>query len=190
MNTLKSDMAILGTRENKMAEGYYRKEKIVFEDAYKKELHQQTAMMVVKKLCRHFKVNHLQVRWTSGRNRPKGSRYYIILNVDWNNFGVLCHEIAHTIQIRKYDAAGHNKKHWRIFKRLIRYCRKKNWFEKEFERRTTPKEPKPEPTKEELRQRKIERLEQGIKRHQTKIKRCQTLIKKNNRKIVHLRRFI
>lgn len=174
--------------------GCYVKERIVFKDAYEKELDSRTTLMICKKLCRHFKINHLGVRWTSGRNKPKGSRDYILLNYDWNNFGVLCHELAHTIQIRKYSSARHNKKHWRIFERVIRYCRKKDWFQDELERRTSSKPIKPELTKKEIRVKKIESLElsvkKAIKKQETRIKRTQNLIKKNNRRISALKRHI
>ena len=178
-------------RKNRMANlVYYSKEKVEFKEAFTRELSTETAEIIYKKLCKHFKLRRVALRWTSGRNHPKCSSWRVLLNVSWNNFGVLCHELAHLYTHQRLSGWGHNKKHWRVMKRMIRYCENKNWFKEELERRTAPKQPKPEPTKEEIRLKKIERLEQGIKRHKTKIKRCQTLIKKNNRRISALNRFI
>ena len=174
-----------------MAEMYYRKEREEFQDVFKKELSMETARMVYKKLCRHFKLSIVRLDWTSGCIRPKCSSWRVLLNMNRNNFGSLCHEVGHLYQFQKPRyKQGHNKWHRKIMKRLVNYCRKKNWFEEELKRRTAPKPLKPEPTKEEIRLKKIVRLEQGIKRHQTKIKRCQTLIKKNNRRISALKRFL
>lgn len=174
-----------------MAEIYYKKENIEFKEAFEIKLCMETARMVYKKLCRHFKLRRVSLQWTSGCVRPKCSSWRVLLNMSNNTFGVLCHEVGHLYQFQKPKyKQGHNKWHRKIMKRMVSYCEKKDWFKEELERRTKPKEPKPEPTPIELRLKKIERLEQGIKRHSTKIKRCQTLIKKNNRRISALKRFI
>ncbi len=177
--------------KGKMAEIYYWKEKLEHKESFDKKLSVKKAEMIYKKLCRHFKLSRVRLEWTSGCVRPKCSSWRVLLNVSNNNFGVLCHEVGHLYQFQKPKyKQGHNKWHKKIMKRMVDYCEKKNWFEEELDRRTKPKEPKPEPTPKELRLKKIERFEQGIKRHQTKIKRCQTLIKKNNRRISALKRFI
>lgn len=182
---------ISNTKENKMAHLiYYQKENEAFKDAFGRQMDWKESEMVYPKLCRHFKLRRVRLEWTSGRNHPSCASWRITLNYNWNNFGILCHELAHLFMYQKIGKGGHNKKHWRVMKRMICYCQKKNWFEEELKRRTEPKPVKPDPTKEEIRLKKIERFERGIKRHQTKIKRCTTLIKKNNRRIAHLRRFI
>lgn len=173
---------------------YYSKEKEEFKKAFTRELSVETAEMTYKKLCRHFKLREVRLEWTSGRNHPRCSSWRVLLNSSWNNFGVLCHELAHLFSHQKFHSFGHNKKHWKIMKRMIYYCEKKNWFEEELERRTEIKEPKPELTKKEIRLKKIESLELAIKnatkKQEARIKRTQNLIKKNNRKISALKRFI
>lgn len=168
---------------------YYKTERKVFKDAFSKELSVQTAEMVYKKLCKHYKIPPTGIEWTSGRNHPHAG-FGITLNRDWNNFGILSHEFAHHLGRRRLGFDGHNKKHWRTMKKVINYCRRKKWWEGEFERRTAPKPDKPEPTKEALRQKKIEKLEQSTKRCLSKIKRYENLIKKNNRRMAHLKKFI
>lgn len=170
---------------------YYQKERKEFKDAQEKKLSVQTVEMVYKKLCKHYKIPPTRIKWTSGRNHPNAG-WSITLNRDerWNNFLVLCHEFAHHLGQRRYGFNGHNKKHWRLMKKIINYCRRKNWWENEFERRLEPKPIKPEPTKDELRQKKIQRLEESTKRCLSKIKRYQNIIKKNQRRISALKRFI
>lgn len=151
------------------------------------------AEIVFKKLCRHYKIRP-SLEWTSGRNHPRAiDTWKIILNVDWNNFGVLCHELAHTFHIRykrKKNENLHGKKHWNIMKRMINYCRKKNWFADELQRRTAPKPERPKPTKDELRKAKIELLEKRKQAYKRKIKLAENRIKKYNRQISALKRFI
>lgn len=164
-----------------------------FRDVREVKVSNAQAEMMVMKLARHFK---LPIRFVEFYN------YRTALAMKWGarirlwhnpNVRIISHEVCHFLCWKKFPdkKVRHGTKRWyRQMKIITNYAKKKNYWKEEFERRTAPKEPKPEPTKEELRQRKIERLEQGIKRHQTKIKRCQTLIKKNNRRISHLRRFI
>jgi len=172
---------------------YYKNENEEFKEAFGKVMTRQETEMVYLKLCRHFKLRKVSIEWTSGRNHPCCNAWRICFNLDWNNFGVFCHELAHLYQFQypKYRGDGnrfHNKKHRRIMKRMVNYCQNKNWFEIELKRRTEPKPEKPEPSKDELRQIKIKRFEQSTKKCLSKIKRYQNLIKKNNRRIVHLKR--
>ena len=166
---------------------YYSKEKEEFKEAFEKKLEINSAEMIYKKLCRHWKISPTTVQWTSGRNHPHAG-WGITLNKDWNNFGVLCHEFAHHYCQRKLSNHGHNKVHWKFMKRMINYCRKKNWFEEELKRRIEPKWIRLK-TDKEIRQDKIKRLEESTKRCISKIKRYQNLIKKNNRKTSALKRF-
>lgn len=169
---------------------YYCTEKTDFPEAYGKTVSVEEAEIVFQKLVRHFKLGRVWLEWTSGRNHPMAyGDYKVKLNVDWNNFGVLCHELAHIREKKKYGETGHFKRHRRLMKTMIVYCKRKNWFAEELTRRTAPKI-RPEPSKQEVRVQTIQRLEEAIKRHQSKIKRCQTLIKKSNRRIAHLKRFI
>lgn len=174
---------------------YYEKENQEFNYGFSKKFRdKKEANLIYSKLVRHFKLKKVNLEWTSGRNHPCCNGWKVMLNIDRNDFGVLCHEIAHLYQFQypKYKGNGtfHNKKHRKIMNRMVHYCQKKNWFEEELERRTIPKEPKSEPSKEELRQTKIKKLDESTKKCLSKIKRYQNLIKKNNRRITHLKRFI
>ena len=173
---------------------YYRKEDEEFKEAMHKAMSEEEAGIIYPKLCRHFKLRQVRLEWTSGRNHPCCSDWKVCLNRDWNTFGNLCHEVAHLYQFQypKYKGNGkwHNKKHRRVMKRMINYCQKKNWFTDELNRRTAPKQIKPEPSKEALRQQKIQRLEESTLRCMSKIKRYQNLVRKINRRVAHLKRFI
>jgi hypothetical protein len=177
---------------------YYSNERVEFKEEFSKKLpNAKATTIVIRKLLRHYKLGNwkrFEIGFTSGRNYSKAGRWHIIINLDDNNFGTICHEVAHTYQAMKENFERgdhwHTKKHRRIMVRMLNYCKKKNWFEDELNKRLAIKQPKPEPTKDEKREKQIENLEKSNKRHQTKIKRCQTLIKKNNRRISALKRFI
>lgn len=178
-----------------MAELYYRLERQEFREVFDKKLYVVEAEMVYKKLCRHFKLSRVRLLWTSGCVRPKCSSWRVLLNADNNNFGVLCHEVAHLYQFQKPRyKQGHNKWHKKAMKRMVIYCERKNYWEKELKKRTAPKPFNLEPTPIEIRLKKIESLELSIKKatkkKEQRIKRTQNLIKKNHRRISALKRFI
>ena len=172
---------------------YYRNEKVEFEKAFHKNLSSSTKTEIVyKKLLKHFKLRPVRLEWTSGRVKPKCCSWRVLLNRDWNTYGVLCHELGHLYQFQypKYKGNGtwHNKKHKRIMKRMIAYCEKKNWFEDELNRRLEPKPEKPKPSSEELTLKVITRLEGNCKRYQTKLKLYGNKLKKVQKKIERLKK--
>lgn len=196
-NILLDAIEISAKLRNKMVHLiYYYKEKTEwFPEAFKKQMTRMEAEIVFRKLCRHFKLDGIYSKvnlyWVSGNRCPKAYGVSAVkLNIDCNDFGRLCHELAHIAMCKKYHKMGHNKIHKKIMKKMINYCKRKNWFENELNRRMAPKPEKPELTKDEIRQQKILKLEKAIKRHQTRIKRCENAIKKANRRISSLRRFI
>ena len=156
------------------------------------------AEMIVKKLAKHFKLPIRHIEFYGFRDSGQASSWRCRIRLGNNpSVHVICHEVCHflcwkKVRDRKLNFhPQHGSKKWlRQLKIVHNYVIKNNYWKEELERRTAPKEPKPEPTPRELRLKKIERFEAGIKRHQTKIKRCQTLIKKNNRRISALKRFI
>jgi len=177
----------------------YHKERRHWKE-YEIKVSNNQAEMIVKKLARHFKLQIYHVyfhgRQDSGTAYNFGHRIRLSQNP---SIGTICHEVNHFLCWKKFgtrDSNGkksvrHGTKKWcRQMQVILNYAKKKNFWNEEFERKITPKEPKPEPTKQELRLKKIESLESGIKRHKSKIKRCTTLIKKNNRRISALKRFI
>ncbi|MBU0958189.1 MAG: hypothetical protein KKF56_05260 [Nanoarchaeota archaeon] len=152
------------------------------------------AKIIVDKLARHFKLSITNVVFYGWKDSGQASRWRARIRLCHTpSIGVICHEVNHFLCWKKFGVSGvrHGTKTWcRQLQIIINYVRKMNFWNDEFARRTAPKPQKPEPTKLEIRLKKIERLENNIKRHNTRIKRCQTLIKKTNRKISALKRFI
>src|SRR3990167_2389747 len=157
---------------------YYKQERELFKGEWEKGLNgTDECRIVLKKLLRHFKLGKPIISFTSGRNHSCAGRWEITINVSQMNFAVLCHELGNVYQATRLNFQSgdkwHTKKHRTIMKRILNYCRKKNWFETELKRRTEPKPEKPEPTKDEIRQKKIKKLEQSTKKCLSKIKRYQ-----------------
>ena len=174
---------------------YYGDERKEFQEEFKKELPNLKAVrIIVGKLQKHFKLGDVDLDFTSGRNHSHASRWHITINVEQTNFGVICHELAHVFQARKLEhEAGdkwHTKKHKRIMKRMLAYCRKKNWFEVELGRRLAEKPFKPELTKEEQRAKRIKQLEIRKQSYTRKIKLSENRVRKLNRQISALKRFV
>lgn len=173
---------------------YYSNEREEFKEEFKRELPNWDAtVIVIEKLLRHYKLGNPNVSWTSGRNHSKGGRRTVIINIDtMNNFAVICHELAHTYQdVKGYREKGenwHNKRHKRIMARMLNYCKSKNWFEEELNRRLAPRPVKLEPTKQQIQQQKIIIAEKKIKRYEMKIKMYQKKLSKTNRSLIMLKK--
>jgi hypothetical protein len=175
---------------------YYQDERSEFKEEYEKKLPNEDAtIIVIKKLLKHYKLGNLNISFTSGRNYSHAGRYNICINTEsMNNFAVVCHELAHTYQARKegFERGDkwHTKKHKKIMKRMLNYCKKKNWFEEEINRRTLPKPQKIEPTKDEQRIKRISVLEKRKESYERRIRLSENKIKKINRQIAGLKRFL
>jgi hypothetical protein len=171
---------------------YYKNEEEIFKTAFEKKMSINEADIVFLKLVKHFKLGQVYLAWTSGSRKPKASYYprKVLLNKDWNTFGVLCHELAHIKQMVKGNAGHtwHNKKHLKIMKGMIVYCERKNYFEAELKRRLTPKQPKAEPTQQEFQQQKIVKIEVKIKRYEMKIKMYGKKLSKAKRHLIRLQK--
>lgn len=171
---------------------YYEKEREIFKEAFDRKMTLEEAEILFEKLCRHFKLNGIYQKvhlyWTSGSRCPKAfGTSAIKLNEDYNNFGVLCHELAHIRQRKKYGQTGHNRQHLRVMKTIVAYCKRRNWWEQELKERLAPRPTKPEPTQEELIAKTIERLERNCKRYTTKIRMYGNKLRKAQKKIGRLR---
>lgn len=157
---------------------YYIEEKKIHSEAFCKELDSKSARIVLSKLVRHYKLPEPYLKWTSGRNHPHANRNTITLNLTWNNFGVLCHELAHFYQqndrkmvsyyIRKGNHRWHDKKHTKIMKRMIDYCKKKNWFANELIRRTATKTIQV-PNALEVKQKELIKAQEKIVKYEKKV---------------------
>lgn len=166
---------------------YYKNEKETFKTAFQRKIKCNETYILLDKLAKHFKLGAVRLLWTSGCRKPKAiGNWTIILNCDYNSFGILCHELAHLKHHQRYLKSGHNKKHWRIMKTMIAYCERKNWFADELARRLAPKPIKAPQTKDELRLKLIACLQDNCKRYQTKIKLYGHKLKKAQKKITRL----
>jgi len=116
------------------AYGYYQSEREEFlEEFYLKLPSSKATESVIKKLLRHFKVGDgVKIEFTSGRNHSHAGKWVVRINVEQNNFAVICHEVAHTYQARRegFERGDHwhTKKHRRIMKRMLNYCKKKDYW--------------------------------------------------------------
>lgn len=106
---------------------FYYDEHRDFADEYALELDKHRARLILKKLERHFKVR-VWLCWGTGHS----AHYYwngaIRLPIKGASLGLLCHEIAHSIHHQKYHKRGHTKQLRRILTRVVKYCRKKDYW--------------------------------------------------------------
>jgi hypothetical protein len=162
---------------------YYRTEREKYKEAFSQKLESTKEIkIVIGKLLRHFKLRQVQVGWNSGNRTSYAGNNGIVINVDnGKDFGTICHEVAHIYQLQKlYNSkyeSWHNKEHEKIFKRMINYCKKKNWFQVELKRRTAIKTKKVI-TREDLREIQIQKLQRKIKQYEKKIKIYSNKLKK------------
>lgn len=170
---------------------FYEREHDEFQDAYARKLTRREAGMVYTKLLRHFKLGtkyiYFKSRLSSG---GKANRRYIILGKS-PNFGILCHEVAHLIDFRK-RRSKHDKTLMFIMRRVVNYCKKRQWWEKELKKRTEPKVVI-QPTEEQKKQAKILKRKADLERYHKRLNYFTKLytnkIKKANRSIATLQRF-
>lgn len=169
---------------------FYTNEKILYEEAYNKEIAGRQLDLVFEKLKRHYKLD-LSIRHNKRRN---GAFCGWFINVPYRtSYGLLCHEIAHAIDKKKRGYTQHDKRLMKLLGRVINYCKKKEWWLEEIDRRTAIKV-KLEPTKNELQIAKLEKRKLDLIRYKKKLdyyhKLYSNKIKKTNRSISMLERFI
>lgn len=114
---------------------YYKKERGEYPIEFGKNLSVMSADSIIKKLIKHYKIKGYTWKFvgtTSSRcwslkkpNKPitgilKFSRTH-------TSIGVICHELAHAIEMTKYGKSGHAGRHFRIMARLIKYCNKQGY---------------------------------------------------------------
>lgn len=116
---------------------FYEKERQQYPEAFTHKVSDEGAKIIVKKLKRHFKIIRLYGLRFYG-NSGSGSAYpngYIRLSHN-PSVGMICHEVAHLFNKRKYGNWNHNKKLMRTIKRMVNYCKRKNYWQEEIARRT------------------------------------------------------
>ena len=180
---------------------FYQKERKLFSEESVMKVSDEVAEIIFRKLERHF---------IDSRRYPFRLRFYGNGGGACGMWGIrlphnptillICHELAHRIHRLKYGSTKrhHTKKLMRIIKRLITYCRKKNYWKEEIKRRTPPKpvpEPKPEPTKQQIMEGKlskathtVERMKERIKTTQRKMKNQEKTLKKHERRVRYYER--
>jgi len=171
---------------------FYMDERNEFKEAYEKTLTYKEAKIICKKLNRHYKLNGF-LEFTDRVGGGKCSRYGRIILRWQTNFGILCHEFSHLYEFRKYNESHHRKRLRRIMKTITNYCKKKNYWSEELNKRTEVKI-EIEPTKSELQNEKILRTEQNIIRCEKRLKYFNKLyttkIKRYRRSLSMLKRHL
>lgn len=170
---------------------YYQKERIEWKDAFDKKIDSEETRIVIKKLSKHFKIRTPYINFTSGNRISKATSYNdLILNVSYMTWGLVCHELAHSYIFQKdRQHHGHNKYHWKVMKKMIKYCENKEWFWRELARRTEVKI-KPEPSKQEIKAKELIRLQENIVRYEKKILFYQRKLSKAKRSYTMRNKYI
>lgn len=169
---------------------FYKDENELYAEAYDKKLSSREIGIIFEKLKRHYKLD-VWLRHNAIRNGH--FRGYCIDVPHNTSFGLLCHEVAHAIDYKKRGKSKHDKKLMRILGNVINYCKNKDWWQEELDRRTEIKI-KPQPTKEEIQKAKLEKKKLDLVRYRKKLnyytKLYSNKIKKANRSIAMLERSI
>ena len=117
---------------------YYSKERKAYPNEFGRCLNIREANIIIKKLIRHYKLDSYNswkfVGTTSSRcvtyKQPKSIYFvrkpygYFKFSKSHTSVGVICHELAHAIEMIKKGKSTHAGSHFKIMKKLINYCRK------------------------------------------------------------------
>lgn len=123
----------------------YKQESVEYKDVDDIKLDNHNALLIAKKLIKHFKVdwvwvnkkpcrkfiltNNMKIsfnRRTTSMAFTRSGRIEFRNNPDMNT---VAHEVAHHLADKKYETyCHHNKKYKREMKRICKYIRKKNYF--------------------------------------------------------------
>jgi hypothetical protein len=113
---------------------YYANERLEFPEEFRVNLSSAIVKKIAVKLLGHYKIHtHKEIRFSGGasshcvtwKNTGKG---YLNFSKKHTSIGVICHEIAHAIEMSKRGMSTHAKKHHIIMKRLIYYCKKNKYI--------------------------------------------------------------
>jgi len=112
---------------------FYGKGRKEFKEEYEKILPSQIDVVkIVNKLTRHYELSPLKVTFNK-RNPNTGSYWPRSRRVDFHrsivSFGIICHEVGHHYAMEQTGKCGHTKKLMVRIRRLVKYCRKKNFWE-------------------------------------------------------------
>jgi len=111
---------------------FYRRGREEFKEEYEKIIPtQRDVEKIVNKITRHYKLSPLKVSFN--KRKPNSGTYWIrSKRVDFHrsvvSFGIICHEVAHHYLMEQTGKSGHTKKLMARIRRLVKYCRKKNFW--------------------------------------------------------------
>jgi len=111
---------------------FYSRGREEFKQEYDKIIPtQRDVEKIVNKLTRHYKLRPLKVSFN--KRKPNTGTYWIrSKRVDFHrsvvSFGILCHEVGHHMAMEQNGKSGHTKKLMVRIRRLVKYCRKKDFW--------------------------------------------------------------
>jgi hypothetical protein len=170
---------------------WHFKELQEYKEENKIKLIDEEAVWITKKIAKHFKIGQYTIGFHGYNGSARISRFGHYVTYSHNpTMYLICHELCHALVWKKYNRQiEHGSKKWKSgMKRLIAYCKKKNFWIEERQRRSQPKPQKPEPTKDEIKQQKIAKAEAKIKRYETKIKLYTKKLSRTKRSLTMLKK--
>jgi len=111
---------------------FYGRGRKEFKEEYEKILPtQRDVVKIVNRLTRHYELSPLKV--TFNKRKPNTGTYWTrSRRVDFHrsvvSFGIICHEVGHHYAMEQTGKSGHTKKLMVRIRRLVKYCRKKNFW--------------------------------------------------------------
>lgn len=108
---------------------FYETEQKVFNEEYHIFVTDTNAMIITKKLCRHFKFPVPVIKFFGIKQRGAACKYIKKIRVPHNtSVGLLCHELAHKYNRFKYNDSKHSKRLMRTITRFLKYCKSKDYW--------------------------------------------------------------
>jgi len=104
---------------------YYQREREVYPEYYNTNYPTpKEVRKIVRKLCRHFKIQLWKVDFnTNGRGSAYPGNYISLPRKDIK-LGLICHEIGHLVAWKKTGQSNHNKKTWNKMRQVYRYAKR------------------------------------------------------------------
>jgi hypothetical protein len=167
---------------------WLHKEHETFKNHYEKKVSDEAAEIIVYKLARHFRIGKIHLRFFGNRQSGAAWPGWRNLRLSHNpSLGLIAHELVHLLK----KNCRHGSKLWnRTMQRILNYGDKKNWWEEEITKRIAPKvNTKPEPTKNEIQDIKIQKAQEKIERYEKKIKFYTNKLSKARRSLAMLMRY-
>lgn len=167
---------------------FYYDEHRIFSEVYGMRIVGSAIKIMFKKLKRHYKL-HQSLYFGARKNGHFRGGYIVVPSSTC--VGLLCHEVAHAIDAKK-RSSKHDRRLMRILTRVVNYCKTKNYWKEEIDKRTTVKV-KPVPSKEEVQDSRITKRKADLARYEKKLayytKLYSNKIKKTRRSILMLEKY-